>query len=144
MDWIQVFVIIGVFIGGYFHLSSKIDKCATRDDLITVKIDLKDDLSTVQKNFKEDISKLTKKIDDVNTNLSKKIDDVNTNLSKKIDDVNTNLSNKIDKCSKAQDLSNLTGKVMDLNRDIGIVIGQSRLKVVAIQEEKPKKKAKGE
>ncbi len=94
MDWIQVFVIIGVFIGGYFHLSSKIG-------------------------------------------------DVNTNLTKKIDDVNTNLSNKIDKCAKAQDLSYLTGKVMDLNRDIGILIGQSISKVTPFQEE-PKKKAKGE
>ncbi len=80
MDWTQVFVILGVFGAGYFHLSSKID----------------------------------------------------------------NLSNKIDKCAKAQDLSNLTTSVIEISRRLGVIQGQLMPKVVPIQYEKPKKKAKGE
>lgn len=54
------------------------------------------------------------------------------------------LSKKVDNCAKAQDLSNLTGNVIEISRCLGVIQGQLMPKVVPFQEEKPKKKAKGE
>lgn len=67
MDWTQVFVILGVFAAGYFHLSSKIDNLSIRIDKCASK---------------EDLSNLATKIDNKTDNLTLLIIDIRDRLSR--------------------------------------------------------------
>ncbi len=90
MEWTQVFVIIGVFAAGYFHLSSKIDNRI--DNLVSGN--------------KTDLSNLTTIIRNIDTRL--------------------------------------TSMTIDINNRLSQIEAHLQPKVFPIQEEKPKKKAKGE
>lgn len=95
MDWTHVIIIIGVFAAFFVYVLTKVDKCAT----------------------KEELSKVSIKIDLMNTSLNTKIDLMNTNI---------------------------ISLIMDIRDRLTRIETKMESKVFHIQEEKPKKKAKGE
>ncbi len=56
MDWTQVFVILGVFGAGYFHLSSKIDNKI--DKLITMIMNIDTRLTSMTIDINNRLSKI--------------------------------------------------------------------------------------
>ena len=49
MDWIQTFVILGVFIGGFFYLAAKIDE--VRKDLDEVRKELSKEIKKIEQDI---------------------------------------------------------------------------------------------
>ncbi len=65
-------------------------------------------------------------------------------LWKKINKLEEKCATKEDLSAVKTDISNLTNNVIEISRHLGIIQGQLMPKVVPLQEEQPKKKAKGE